>query len=117
MDFKSISEIAAIGLSDCFRERQWAKLSNLRNWVNGNFIDQDMDQKKQSRFFKGLGDFGKGTVEIVWYAEIKLIVEYTHGHVSRQLEIRRPGELDILAVAWKKDIHEKTPGKIMSISL
>lgn len=43
MDFKSISEIAAIGFSDCFRERQWAKLSNLRNWVNGNFIDQDMD--------------------------------------------------------------------------
>lgn len=56
-------------------------------------------------------------MEIVWYAEIKLIVEYTHGHVSKQLEIRRPGELDILAVAWRKDIHEKTPGKIMSVSL
>lgn len=74
-------------------------------------------RKSRADFLKGWVTLGKGTVEIVWYAEIKLIVEYTHGHVSRQLEIRRPGVFDILAVAWKKDIHEKTPGKIMSISL
>lgn len=28
--------------------------------------------------------------EIVWYAEIKLLVRFEHGDVSRQLEVRRP---------------------------
>lgn len=74
-------------------------------------------RKSRADFLKGWVAIERGIVEIAWYAEIKLIVGYTHGHVSRQLEVRRPGELYILTVVWRKDIHEKAPGKIMSISL
>lgn len=39
MDFRSNLEVDATGLGDW---REWAKVSNLRDWVNGNSAGQDM---------------------------------------------------------------------------
>lgn len=41
MDFRNNSKIRATELND--GEREWAKISSLRDWVNVNFIGQDMD--------------------------------------------------------------------------
>lgn len=43
MDFRSNLEIDAAGLSDW---REWAKVSNLRDWVNGNSTGQDVHWEK-----------------------------------------------------------------------
>lgn len=49
--------------------------------------------------------------EIVWYAEIRLLVGCAYRDVSRQLEVRSCGELNILAVALSEGIFEKNLGK------
>lgn len=49
----------------------------------------------------------RGIGEIVWCVEIKLLVGCAHGDISRQLEVRRLAELNILVIALTEGIYEK----------
>lgn len=49
-----------------------------------------------------------GIRERVCYAEIKLLLRCAHGDITRQLEVRRPGELNIVGIALSEGKYEKS---------